>query len=64
MKDNHVILLDDERIKTKVDITGLECSLTIANVSVKDSGDFTASVDDRDYGIITCVSRVSVKGMK
>lgn len=64
MKDDHIILLDDKRIKAEVDVTGLEYNLTIANVSVKDSGDFTARVDDRDYGVISSVSRVSVKGMK
>lgn len=64
IKDDHIILPDDERIKTDVDVTGLEYNLTIANVSVKDSGDFTARVNDGDYGVITCVSRVSVKGMK
>lgn len=56
------IVPEDIKFKTVVGNDGLEHTLTISKVSLKENGVFTAEVDDKDYGFITSSCEVLVKG--
>lgn len=61
-RDTHPVPLDSERCIASFDESGLCCSLRISSISVEDSGTYTASVEDNQYGTIISSSTVSVKG--
>lgn len=63
MKGSESISGDDDRFKVYSSDSGLEHTLTITDVSVQDNGVFTTEIDDKDYGIITSSSTITVKGL-
>jgi len=63
IKGSTPISVDDERFRASSSDDGLEHTLTITNVSMEDNGIFTIEVDDKNYGTITSLSTIAVKGV-
>jgi len=61
-KESKPISGDDERFRASSNESRLEHTLTISNISTEDNGIFTALVDDKNYGITTSTSTITVKG--
>lgn len=63
MKGKVLVPSDCKRFEESVSETGLEHALTVSDISLEDSGCFTAEVDDNHYGIVTSSCMLSVKGI-
>ena len=51
-----------ERFKMGSDDTGLTLTLTIVDLTLGENAEFTVTVDDMEYGIISCSANLTIKG--
>lgn len=63
MKGKEPLPAENANYKTSLEKDGLEHCLTIASISLDDSGVFTAEVDDAEYGAVTSTCTLTVTGV-